>query len=66
MQVAAHGRQRKGGRSGQEMKKRFLFDRVDVYRAGVAIDDRPQCAVDVDSDATVAALALFNDAGFRA
>lgn len=48
------------------MEERFFLDGVNVNRAGVAVDHRPQGAVDIDSDAAVAALTLFEDTGLRA
>jgi hypothetical protein len=43
------------------MKEGFLFNGVDVHRAGKAVNDRPQHAVNIDANAAIAPLARLDD-----
>jgi hypothetical protein len=60
MQITADGCERKNFSSRQEMKKRFFFNGVNMNRAGVSVYYGSQYAVDINSNATLTALAGLN------
>jgi len=60
VKVTANSCNRKNFGARQEMKKRLLFDWVNINRAGISVYYGSQYAVDIDSNATLAALAGLN------
>jgi hypothetical protein len=66
MQVTADRCDGENSGARQKMENRLLLNRINIDGAGIAIDDGPQYAIDIDSHSAFTALAGSNHAQFRA
>jgi hypothetical protein len=65
MQITADRSYGKNPGTWQKVEKRLLFDGINMYRAGISINNGSQYAVDIDSHPALTALTGFNQTCFR-